>query len=96
MVQCPECKGERLRKEGFATRWRDRQSYKLQRYRCVDCGVLTTRPLNGANPEDNAAVPVKHRLTCLRCGHQWESVKDHPLRCGKCKSPYWDKLKKEE
>jgi len=28
---------------------------------------------------------------CLRCGQTWESLNPHPLRCGKCKSPYWDK-----
>ena len=31
---------------------------------------------------------------CLRCGQTWESLNPHPLRCGKCKSPYWSINKK--
>jgi hypothetical protein len=28
---------------------------------------------------------------CLRCGHEWyPKVPGTPLRCGKCKTPYWD------
>ena len=27
---------------------------------------------------------------CKRCGDEWESQSAHPLRCGKCKSPYWN------
>ena len=31
---------------------------------------------------------------CERCGHRWlpkyESLKDKPKVCPKCKSPYWD------
>jgi hypothetical protein len=29
--------------------------------------------------------------TCLRCQAQWCSRTDVPYRCGKCKTPYWDK-----
>ena len=34
---------------------------------------------------------IKH---CLRCGEQWcyRGV-GRPIRCGKCKSPYWDREK---
>jgi len=28
---------------------------------------------------------------CLRCGHEWASHSPHPVRCAKCKTPYWDK-----
>ena len=28
---------------------------------------------------------------CLRCGHEWASKNSHPVRCPKCKTPYWDK-----
>ncbi len=28
---------------------------------------------------------------CKRCGHDWTPRKEgRPIRCGKCKSPYWD------
>ncbi len=33
---------------------------------------------------------------CLRCGHEWPSKMDKPLVCPKCKSPYWDRDKKEK
>ena len=32
---------------------------------------------------------------CLRCGHEWASRNPHPVRCAKCKTPYWDREKKE-
>jgi len=32
-------------------------------------------------------------LVCKRCGHEWPSKSKKPLRCGKCKSPYWDREK---
>ena len=28
---------------------------------------------------------------CLRCGRDFVSSRYPPKRCGKCKSPYWDK-----
>jgi len=97
MLQCPGCKSEKLRKEGSITRWKDRKPYQLQRYRCKDCGFLTTRPLNGDNPSKDIPPAVKHPVKCLKCGYQWESVKIHPTRCAnpKCRSPYWDKGKGE-
>lgn len=33
------------------------------------------------------------KLECLRCKHKWIPKKADVRRCGKCKSPYWDKLK---
>jgi len=31
---------------------------------------------------------------CLRCGYEWYPRKPgKPVRCAKCKTPYWDKLK---
>ena len=41
-------------------------------------------------------------LKCSRCGHKWHPAKPLvPKRCGRCKSPYWDrprvyKLKTDE
>jgi len=32
---------------------------------------------------------------CLRCGHEWPSKQEHPITCAKCRSPYWDKPKKD-
>lgn len=29
---------------------------------------------------------------CERCGHNWKA-EEKPLRCAKCKSPYWDRKK---
>jgi len=33
---------------------------------------------------------------CERCGKEWESKSKKPLRCGKCKSPYWDIPRKDK
>lgn len=34
---------------------------------------------------------------CLRCGHDWHPRSNRvPLRCGKCKSPYWNVPSKED
>lgn len=35
---------------------------------------------------------------CNRCGHQWvprKSTKGEPAVCPKCKSPYWNKPRKQ-
>lgn len=33
---------------------------------------------------------------CDRCGHEWLSRDgENPLRCAKCKSPYWNRPKIE-
>ena len=33
---------------------------------------------------------------CERCGHKWvpREGKKKPVVCPKCKSPYWDRVKK--
>lgn len=36
------------------------------------------------------------QLTCLKCGHKWESRIKHPQCCPRCKSYTWDKPKKEK
>ena len=28
--------------------------------------------------------------SCVRCGKTFRSERTDPLRCGKCKSPYWN------
>jgi hypothetical protein len=31
-------------------------------------------------------------LKCRRCGHEWHpKTNRRPVRCAKCKSPYWDR-----
>lgn len=35
-------------------------------------------------------------FTCQRCGHTWYPRRELvPLRCAKCKTPYWDRVRKE-
>lgn len=31
-----------------------------------------------------------HIHKCLRCNHEWASKNPHPIRCAKCKTPYWN------
>lgn len=34
---------------------------------------------------------------CTRCGHEWfPRTPEKPMVCPKCKSPYWDKPRKNE
>lgn len=36
-------------------------------------------------------------LKCLRCGAEWLPRKvEKPATCPKCRSPYWDKPRKNE
>jgi predicted Zn-ribbon and HTH transcriptional regulator len=34
------------------------------------------------------------QLTCLKCGHKWESRIKHPQCCPRCKSYTWNKERK--
>jgi hypothetical protein len=39
--------------------------------------------------------PLGKRYKCKRCGHLWLSrKKGKPLVCGKCKTAYWDRLRR--
>ncbi len=34
---------------------------------------------------------------CERCRHEWiPRKKEYPIICPKCKSPYWDRLRKKK
>ena len=33
---------------------------------------------------------------CLRCGRQFESSNPKPLRCAKCRTPYWSRPREKE
>lgn len=37
---------------------------------------------------------TRYRHKCRRCSKTFVSASKNPLRCGKCKSPYWDRDKK--
>ena len=37
---------------------------------------------------------VFHNSTCQRCGHSWYPRSPEVRICPKCKSPYWDKVRK--
>ena len=35
------------------------------------------------------------KKTCLRCGHKWvQRVEHDPVSCPRCKSPYWNRPRK--
>ena len=40
-------------------------------------------------------MPELKKLKCLRCGHEWVPNITNPITCPKCKSPYWNKPRKE-
>lgn len=35
---------------------------------------------------------------CYRCSHEWkpDNAKEQPRVCPKCKSPYWDRPRREK
>jgi len=35
------------------------------------------------------------QMNCLRCGHIWTPRQAEVRICPKCKSPYWDRPRKE-
>lgn len=35
------------------------------------------------------------KMNCLRCGHSWAPRQTDVRICPKCKSPYWDRPRKE-
>ncbi|HQG81542.1 MAG TPA: hypothetical protein PLC37_11015 [Smithellaceae bacterium] len=35
------------------------------------------------------------QMNCLRCGHTWTPRQEEVRICPKCKSPYWDRPRKE-
>ena len=38
-----------------------------------------------------------HQAECLRCGHLWFPYSlEKPVRCSKCKTPYWDRPHKNK
>ena len=77
---CPNCNRE-MAKDGTHSYWKkkgtSRVLVKKQRWLCRGCGLNTIKT---------------GTYECLRCGHKWQA-KDgtRPLRCAKCKSPYWDR-----
>lgn len=38
---------------------------------------------------------ILNEFRCLRCAKSFHSAQKRPLRCGKCKSPYWDRPRKK-
>ncbi len=49
----------------------------------------------GGKKKMGEEIVMLHRFTCERCGHNWlPKTENRPVCCGKCKSPYWDKPRK--
>lgn len=48
---------------------------------------------NGGDMMTEISVP---RLKCLRCEHTWTPRKSKITICPKCKSPYWNKPRKQK
>jgi len=54
-------------------------------------------------PKNDILIGEPHRIEelfptykCLRCGNTWHPRTQNPKQCPKCKSPYWNKPRKEE
>lgn len=95
-MKCPQCGKEKMAKDGFHRFWKnspdgspeERVLVEKQRWICKSCGLRTIRV------NDAASVT---KFKCLRCGHEWFSKGGKPpRRCAKCKTPYWDKPRKEK
>ena len=44
---------------------------------------------------DTKDIPPLPTVKCLRCGHTWQNRTINPRQCPKCKSPSWNKPKRE-
>ena len=56
------------------------------RYLCLRCHAIAHIP-----DRKESKSGIEH--ACQRCGKSWKSLLRNPTRCGKCKSPYWDRPK---
>lgn len=43
--------------------------------------------------EQKGCEEERELLTCLRCGWKWFGK--NPVRCAKCKSPYWNRERRK-
>ncbi|HEX8464773.1 MAG TPA: hypothetical protein VF627_09180 [Abditibacterium sp.] len=41
-------------------------------------------------PNEASVVRAVTLAHCLRCGFEWLPRKEHPVRCGRCRSPLWN------
>jgi len=57
---------------------------------CLQCGYREVEKI----PPDLMDKLIKRGNLCKRCGHEWGSKQEKPTICPKCKSPYWDKARK--
>jgi len=39
-------------------------------------------------------IKIEKQLICKRCKHEWTPRKEEVRICPKCKSPYWDRERK--
>lgn len=71
--------------------WLPKSVKRLQIAEGSDIDSVHQRCTLSAMPSRTQAVSV---WICSRCGHEWQS-KDNakPVRCAKCKTPYWDRVK---
>jgi len=53
--------------------------------------VITYRPTG----ENLMPTVVIQKMNCLRCGHTWTPRQAEIRICPKCKSPYWDRPRKQ-
>lgn len=66
------------------------------KFRYYNCGCGSTHQLNKFDNTWRDVVLLPKRK-CKRCDHEWFLKKPvEPLVCPKCKSPYWNKEKKNE
>jgi predicted Zn-ribbon and HTH transcriptional regulator len=63
---------------------------EIDRMPIIHNGTLTTYPIY--NTKDILALL---QAKCLRCGNTWNIRTEHPKRCPKCKSPYWNKPRRK-
>jgi 5-methylcytosine-specific restriction endonuclease McrA len=81
-----------------------RTIYRIAKKLSISKGILAINDekliRDKANPRKTCYDYAPNRViegyehTCLRCGKVWESKLIHPIRCAKCKTPYWDVAKK--
>ncbi len=72
-----------------------RTIYRIAKKLGITKGVLSdeakTAIVNGLTHRMYSEPSPVYVFKCLRCEHEWASRNQRPLRCAKCKTPYWDK-----
>ena len=65
---------------------------------CISCHRKSHSDDPRESPSTSATI-IRNMIfihNCLRCGHEWASKSQKPVRCPSCKTPYWNKERRRK